>query len=97
MLYMALLFLSSLIAVFLIVVSARTFIHWKSHIPVGLYAKALRAENNGNFEEAITAYEILLSQCRRVRFQKAFKNKIIGKVKLLHTIIEYNNSSRFVR
>lgn len=97
MLYMVLISLSLLIAVFFIVVLTRSFIHWKSHIPTALYAKALRAENDGHFEEAIANYEIVLSKCRRVRFQRAFKIKIIGKVKLLHTIVDYNNSFRFVR
>lgn len=92
------LFSLSLIAlIFLIVVLMRAFTHWRNNIPVGLYVKALKDENNGHFEEAIHTYEIALAQCKGVRFQRRFKNKIIGKLKLLHTIIDYNNSSRFVR
>jgi hypothetical protein len=71
--------------------------HTKSPICIGLYVKALRDENDGHFEEAIAAYETALVQCRKIRFQGVFRNKIIGKVKLLHTIIEYNNSIRFIR
>ena len=82
---------------FFIVALAQVRIHRKSHITIGLYVKALKDENSGHFEEAITGYEIALAQCRRIGFQRALKNKIIGKVKLLHTIVDYNNSSRFVR
>ncbi|MBN9379870.1 MAG: hypothetical protein J0H74_03840 [Chitinophagaceae bacterium] len=97
MLYLIIIFLSLIALIFLIVFLARAFVHWRSNIPIGLYVKALRDENSGHFEEAIITYEIALVQCNRIRFQRAFKNKIIGKLKLLHAIIDYKNSSRFVR
>ena len=97
MLYLILISFSLITVIFAIVVLARAFGHWRGNISTGLYAKALRDENSGHFEEAVVAYEIALAQCRQIRFQRAFKNKILGKLKLLHTVIEYNNSSRFVR
>jgi hypothetical protein len=83
--------------VLLIVVLSRAFSHWKSPISIRLYTEALRDENSGHFEAAIIAYEAALVQCKKIRFQGIFKKKIIGKVKLLHTIIDYNNSTRFIR
>jgi len=84
--------LSIITAVLLVIASVRAFNHRKSLMPVGLYAQALRDENSGRYEEAITGYEVILTQCSRIRFQRAFKNKIIRKVKLLHSIVNYNNS-----
>jgi len=97
MLYLFFLSISILVSVFLVTALARAFIYWRNNIPVGLYLKALRDENSGHFEEAVTSYEAALSQCDGLKFQRAFKNKIIGKVKLLHTIIDYNKTFRFVR
>jgi hypothetical protein len=97
MLYLFFLLLSILGSALLITALARAFIYWRNNIPVGLYLKALRDENSGHFEEAVTCYEAALSQCEGLKFQRAFKNKIIGKMKLLHTIIEYNKTFRFVR
>lgn len=97
MLYFFFLLLSLLVMIFFIVILARAVSQWKSPIGIGLYVEALRDENNGHFEEAITAYETVLFQCKKNRFQGVFRNKIIGKVKLLHTIIDYNKSTRFVR
>jgi hypothetical protein len=91
------LFLVLPVIIFFIVILARAFRHWKSPIGLGFYIEGLRDENSGHFEEAITAYETALVQCKKIRFQGDFKNKIIGKVKLLHAIIDYNNSTRFIR
>jgi len=97
MLYLFYLVLSLVAVVLFVVVLARAFNDWRSLICVGLYTEALRDENTGHFEAAVTAYETALFECKKIRFQGDFRNKIIAKVKLLHTIIEYNNSSRFVR
>jgi len=66
----------------------RSLILRKKSIPVILYVEALRNENSGHFEEAIATYENALMEV---------KNKITEKLKVLHTIIEYRNSLRFVR
>jgi len=85
------------VIIFFVFVLTRALNHTKSPICIGLYVKALRDENNGQFEAAIAAYETVLVQCGKIRFQGVFRNKIIGKVKLLHTIIDYNNSARYIR
>jgi len=89
--------LSLLALVFCIAILARATSHRKLSIGIALYLEALRDENNGHFEEAVTAYEAVLVQCKKIRFQRVFRNKITGKVKLLHTIIDYDKSTRYIR
>jgi hypothetical protein len=69
----------------------------KKNIPVGLFVEALRNENNGHFEEAVINYETALNEAKKIRFNNTLKGKITGKLKLLHTIIEYNNNLHFIR
>jgi len=81
----------------LIIFSIRSFIHWKKNIPVNLFVEGLRNENNGHFEEAIINYETALNKFEKSRFKSNLKNKIIEKLKILHTVIEYKNNFRFGR
>ena len=71
----------------------------KKNLPVTLYVEALRNENSGHFEEALITYENALMEVEKEKFQYrgSLKNKITEKLKVLHTIIEYKNSLRFVR
>lgn len=64
----------------------------KKNIPVELYVEALKNENSGDFEAALVTYETALDEVKKIRFHSTLKNKIIGKLKLLHTIIEYKNN-----
>ena len=69
----------------------------RKNIPVELFVKALENENSGNFEQALIAYEGALNEVNKIRFHRNFKHKIIEKIKLLHTLIEYKNSFHVVR
>jgi hypothetical protein len=69
----------------------------KKNISVDLFNEALRNENNGLYEEAVVNYESALYEVNKTRFHGTFKNKIIEKLKLLHTLIEYNNGVRIIR
>ena len=80
--------------VFLII---RSLVLRRKNIPVQLYVTALHNENNGNFEEALAAYESALNEVKKIRFHSRLKHKIIEKIKLLHTLIEHKNSFRFIR
>jgi hypothetical protein len=71
----------------------RYFSSRKKNIPVQLYFHALKDENNGNFEEAIITYENALVEVRKMKYNNTLKNKIVEKLKLLHTVINYNNNS----
>lgn len=74
------------------------FLHWrKKSIPVELFNKAQIIENNGRLEEAVTIYENALSEANKISADSHLKLKIIDKIKILHTIIEYNKGLRYVR
>jgi hypothetical protein len=81
----------------IIVLIFRSLVLPKKNISVDLFNEALRNENNGLYEEAVANYENALNEINKTRFHSSFKNKIIAKLKLLHTLIEYNNSVRITR
>jgi hypothetical protein len=64
----------------------------KRNISVDLFVEALRNENSEHFEEAVINYECALQEAGKLRFHRNLKNKIIGKLKVLHTFIEYKNN-----
>jgi hypothetical protein len=82
---------------FLIILLIRFFVLRKKNISVELYIEALRNENNGHFEAAVITYETALNEVKKIRFHSSLKNKIIQKLKLLHTVVEYNNNLHFIR
>jgi hypothetical protein len=86
-----------LIVISIIILSILFFILRKKSIPVELYIEALRNENNGHFEAAVIAYETALLEVKKIRFHGPLKNRIIQKLKLLHTVVEYNNNLHFIR
>jgi hypothetical protein len=90
--YFFLLLMVSIIILFILF-----FVLRKKSIPVELYIEALRNENNGHFEAAVIAYETALIEVKKIRFHGTLKNKIIQKLKLLHTVVEYNNNLHFIR
>ena len=69
----------------------------KKSLPVELFFQGLKYENDGHFEEAISNYENALNEAKKNRFHSDLENKIVQKIKILHTIIEYNNSLGFTR
>ena len=73
------------------------FILRRKNIPVELFVEALRNENNGYFEQAVITYKIALNEVNKIRFHSTLKNKIVAKLKLLHTVIEYKNNLQFIR
>jgi hypothetical protein len=75
----------------------RSWVLQRKNIPVELFVKALQNENSGNFEQALISYESALDEVNKIRFHRSFKNKIIEKIKLLHTLIEYKNSFQIIR
>ena len=75
----------------------RAFVLRRNNISVELFLNALRTENNGQFEDAVTTYEKALNEVNKMKFHGRLKNKIVEKIKVLHTIIEYNNGIRYTR
>ena len=69
----------------------------KNDLPVELFVEGLKYENDGHFDEAIINYENALSEVGKNRFHQDLKNKIIQKLKVLLTIIEYKKNIQFIR
>lgn len=76
-----------------VLVLIRYFSSRKKNLPVQLYFAALKDENSGKFEKAIITYENALIEVKKIKFNNTLKNKIVEKLKLLHTVIDYNNNS----
>ena len=82
----------------LIIFLFRRLVLRKKNVPDELFAEALRNENSGYFEMAIIKYEKALNEVKKDRFQgSTLKSKIIEKLKVLHTVIEYKNGFHFGR
>ena len=81
----------------IIILVLRFLVSPKKNISVDLFNEALRNENNGLYEEAIANYENALSEVNKTRFHSTFKKKIIEKLKVLHSLINYNNSVRVIK
>ena len=69
----------------------------KKNVSVELFARALKNENSGHYEEAVVIYENALNEVKKNRFHSSLENKIIEKLKVLHTCIEYKNDHRSIR
>jgi hypothetical protein len=69
----------------------------KKNLPVELFVEGLKHENDGQFDEAIINYENALAEVNKNRFHRHLKNKIVQKLKVLHTIIEYKKGILFTR
>jgi hypothetical protein len=71
------------------------FVMTKKSNSLRLFLKALRSENNREFLDAIKAYENALSEVEKSKFEYTLKTKIKERIKVLRTIVEYENSRRF--
>ena len=69
----------------------------KKNIPVSLFSLALKNENNGHLDEAVTAYECALLEVKKTRFHNGLQKKITAKLKVLHTMMEYDRNCHFTR
>lgn len=85
-------YLFLLIILSIIIFLIRSFILRRKNIPSTLYAEALKNENNGHFPAAEIIYKNALQEIKKVRFQKNLQIKIIEKLKVLHTVIEYEKN-----
>ncbi|HET6723006.1 MAG TPA: hypothetical protein VFH07_09665 [Chitinophagaceae bacterium] len=85
--------MKALVPVFII----RSLFLKKKNLPVELFVEGLKYENNGHFNEAIINYENALAEVKKNRFRNNLKSRIIQKLKVLQTIIEYQKSLQFTR
>jgi hypothetical protein len=87
----------SFILLSIIIVLIYSFATWKKGIPTERFIRAMKDENNGDFEEAIAGYEIALYEFDKIKSHNSMRNKIIEKLKVLHSVIDYQNSIHFRR
>ncbi len=60
---------------------------------VSLFKAALKEENTGHFEDAIIQYELALQEAEKKGFDKSLRLLINEKLKVLHTITEYEKET----
>ena len=62
-------------------------------IPERMFSEALQYENDGLFKKAELGYRSAMEAVKRKKLQSSkLKNRILMKIKLLNTVIEYNRS-----
>jgi hypothetical protein len=82
-----------LILLFLLI---RSYLLRQKSLPGQLFADALRNENSGNYEQAVVTYNNALQEVKKARFRDShLKNKILEKLKVLNTTIEYQNNFHY--
>lgn len=67
----------------------RHFAGAKKDNAVSLFKAALKEENTGRFESALRQYELALQEAEKKGFDKSLRLLITEKMKVLHTITEY--------
>jgi hypothetical protein len=81
----------------LIIFIVSSIILRKKNLHVTLFFEGLKYENNGYFEEAVVNYENALDEVKKKKFHSDLEGTIIQKLKVLHTIIEYQNGLSYTR
>jgi hypothetical protein len=79
----------SICVLFVIILFLRTFIYQNRNVRAKSFSVALQNENNGDYEQALTNYEIALSEVKKTRNNKTLRSTIIEKIKILRTVIQY--------
>jgi hypothetical protein len=54
------------------------------------YSIALENENSGNYQEALNNYKIALVEVKKTKRNRDLRIKIVEKIKVLHTVIDYH-------
>lgn len=70
----------------------RVLFYSKKNISEKSFSIALQSENNGDYEDALLNYEIALVQVKKMKHNKDLKSKILEKIKVLHTVIQYQKN-----
>lgn len=83
--------------VLLIIFIISSIILRKNSLAIELFVQGLKNENSGNFELALMKYQDALNEVKKNKTDSGLESKIIEKLKLLHTIIEYDKGLHFTR
>jgi hypothetical protein len=77
---------------FILIILVRTFGYRRKSLPARSFAAALKDENNGDYESALNGYEVTLMAMRKSKGYRSLRIKILEKIKLLHTVIDYRKN-----
>jgi hypothetical protein len=75
----------------------RYFILRKKSLAMLLFISANKAENQGNYVQAVNGYENALFEVNKSKFHRQLKIIIIEKLKVLQTVRTYESNVGFVR
>jgi hypothetical protein len=89
--------LFSLLLLLLVILLGSYFWGRRKSIPSELFSAALKNENSGDFEAAIVNYKSALDEVKKARFNSDLEKRILEKLKVLHTNIEYQKGFRIIR
>jgi len=67
-------------------------ISYKKRNPVQLYSEGLRNENNGFYKLAVQNYECALIENRKLNISKKFDEKIVQRIKILQSTIDFERN-----
>lgn len=88
-------FIYLIIALMTLIYLINRLVGRKKDSSIEFFIAALRNENNGYYEEAVITYEKALAKAKKSRFNNMLKTRIVEKIKVLHTIIAYQNDYEF--
>ncbi|HLF46985.1 MAG TPA: hypothetical protein VI548_11205 [Chitinophagaceae bacterium] len=83
--------------VLLIIFIISSIILRKNSLAIELFVEGLKNENSGNLELAIRKYKDALDEVKKNKADSSLEIKIMEKIKLLHTIMEYDKGLHFTR
>ncbi len=75
-----------------VIVSVILIAQYKKISHTELYKEGVRHENEGDYKLALQSFEDALSEIRKLKVDSKFGNKISERIKILHTIIEYEKN-----
>jgi len=82
----------------IIILLIRSVVLRNNNILEKLFIEAIKNENSGDFEAAIISYENALNEVKKGKLHDSdLENKIMGKIKVLHTAIDYKNNLQYTR
>jgi len=83
-----LLFITLIVIISIVILVA----NYKKNSHTELYREGVRNENDGRYVEALQNYEDALSEIRKLKLDNEFGAKISGRIKILRTFMDYENS-----
>jgi hypothetical protein len=81
---------SVVLLIITILLIGRSIIQNNRKSSVSLYIQALKDENSGNIDRALANYKSAYEEAAKTRFQENMKERILNKMKVLHSMKGYN-------